>query len=782
MTTLEQLLALAMQGIGRLNAEATIGRRMTAEELAEFRKAQTVKALRDRAAKDKKRAASSADRVAKFVASRNEVGEIPAPKHPRLKEKCKYDLAAFGWYYFRPLLDHAPSEDIRNGLIKDAQECVLQGGLTAEEFARGGGKTTWIDEITPAWAMLYGHRRFPVGMGASLKASKKCLKTIKRQLMYSPELLADFPAICIPIRALGGVSQRAAAQTYHGQATNIEWGTDQITFPMLRDDSGQPLDAGCGAILAVTGIGGAIRGTNEGGLRPDMLLIDDPQTRKAAASPKMVKGIIEYIQSDALALAGHTTTIAAFLTITPQRFGDVATEIASDDKFREWSKKVQPFIKVLPPDWETLVALFVAEYAADAAAKDYQRTRSTAWYKENRALFEKMQTIDAEQYDHEREVDVCHHMLNLRAKMGKTAFDAEIMMKVVDSSSTIDITPDIVAGMVNGFPRGVCPPGLDYVVTFFDVNQQAGAGLSGVSVAFGPKRTLAVIDYVRFPADGSPLIPPNTPEKQQVEALSAAISMAIAWLAQRKYKDAKGRPIEPLAIGFDRGWMPAVIHRTLTIMRRTKAVPFQLFPQRGVGWNQLDVRKKDTIGRGDHIRKRKSDFGPYNAVMKPYWLEIALSSFTGTPLMPGSISLFGKDPSAHFQFAHEICSYKLISKEMKQVGREVLQHWSFVSTGDDHFGDALYNAIALGSWLHVYDALSSIVDPAVLGVKMPQLEQNDLFDPRQNPAIVDNATTDDGDSAPAAAQLNAANVPRPKPRATNVPRYRFKFKKGKWRK
>ena len=59
MTTLEQLRALAMQGIGRLNAEATIGRRMTAEELAEFRKAQTVKALRDRAAKDKKRAANA---------------------------------------------------------------------------------------------------------------------------------------------------------------------------------------------------------------------------------------------------------------------------------------------------------------------------------------------------------------------------------------------------------------------------------------------------------------------------------------------------------------------------------------------------------------------------------------------------------------------------------------------------------------------------------------------------------------------------------------------------
>ena len=173
MTTLEQLRALAMQGIGRLNAEATIGRRMTAEELAEFRKAQTVKALRDRAAKDKKRAASSADRVAKFVASRNEVGEIPAPKHPRLRERCRCDLEAFGWYYCRALLEHRASADIREGLIKDVQSCILNGGQTAELFARGGGKSTWVDEIAPLWAMLYGHRRFPVIIGASLKPRRR---------------------------------------------------------------------------------------------------------------------------------------------------------------------------------------------------------------------------------------------------------------------------------------------------------------------------------------------------------------------------------------------------------------------------------------------------------------------------------------------------------------------------------------------------------------------------------------------------------------------------------
>ena len=405
MTTLEQIRALAAQGIGRKAVEATIGRAMSDEELDAWRKADTVRRLKI-AAKKAKGPASGADRVAKHVSERNEVGEIPPPRHPRLKERCRYDLELFGWMYCRRLLKHRASADIRDGLIREAERCILHGGQAATLYARGGGKTTWIDMIAPLWAMLYGHRRFPVAIGASIKAAKKNLKTIKKLLARSPEILADFPAVAIPIRALGGISQRCASQTYHGAATDIEWGSDQITLPTLRSGGvgsggveelshplthsptppfahSQPLDLGCGAILAVTGVGGAIRGANEGGQRPDMLLIDDPQTKKAAASPKLVQSILEYIHSDALALAGHDTTIAAFLTITPQRYGDVATEISSQAKYPEWAVKVQPFIKTLPPKWDQLVTLFCEQYALDAAAKDYDRPRSTAWYREN---------------------------------------------------------------------------------------------------------------------------------------------------------------------------------------------------------------------------------------------------------------------------------------------------------------------------------------------------------------------------------------------------------------
>lgn len=812
MTTLEQIRTLAAQGIGRKATEATIGRAMSDDELDAWRKADTVRRLKI-AAKKAKGPASGADRVAKHVSERNEVGEIPPVKHPRLKERCKYDLELFGWMYCRRLLKHRASADIRDGLIREAERCILHGGQAATLYARGGGKTTWIDMIAPLWAMLYGHRRFPVAIGASIKAAKKNLKTIKKLLARSPEILADFPAIALPIRALGGISQRCASQTYHGVATDIEWGSDQITLPTLRSPDGQTLDAGCGAILAVTGVGGAIRGANEGGQRPDMLLIDDPQTKKAAASPKLVQSILEYIHSDALALAGHDTTIAAFLTITPQRYGDVATEISSQAKYPEWAVKVQPFIKTLPPKWDQLVTLFCEQYALDAAAKDYDRPRSTAWYRENAALFESMETIDPEQYDKTREIDVNHHLLNLRAKLGKVAFNAEIMMQVSDAASEIQITADTVANALNGAPRGVCPPGTDTVVAFSDINIQAGAGLTWALVAFGPSRVGAVIDYGRFPADGSPLVPPNSSDLFRNRRVAAAIREVVNIIAKRRIRDVKNRAVRVRALGFDRGWLPDVVHRTLYVIRKRVPVGFPIVAMRGFPWNKFGTRAADILRRGDHIFATRSKYGEYLAFMAPYWREIQQSGWLETPLMPGSLSIFGQDALTHTQLATEVCAEKLVRKYQAYSGRETTTAWDWMPpTGPNHYCDALTGAFALASWFRAYDALSQTIDAAALGVKPIEGHQDDLFDPMKNSALLaayDGAadtTEGTGDAGtlphPSEQDLEAAledgrerpDYPTPKSAydfaAKNAKAAKFarqirraaKFRKGKWRK
>ena len=685
---------------------------------------------------------SVAERVREYNARKNEIGAIPPVRHPRLKERCRFDLEAFGWYYCRSLLDHRASDEIANGLIREAQNCIINGGLICDLYGRGGGKTTWVDEIAAIWAILYGHRRYPILIASSLKASKKILKTIKKVLSRSDAIAADFPAIAIPIRELNGISQRAAAQTFLGQHTDIEWGSDQIALPTLRDRNGNLLDRGCGAVLATTGKGGAIRGSNESGQRPDFLLIDDPQTKKDARSPKTVEDIIEYIHSDALGLAGHNATMSAFITITPQNFGDVATAIA---KRPEWSVKVQPFIKQICPNWEKLVAQFCEKYNEDAARHDFTRSRSRAWYVANRDKFRDVVTIDPEQYDHQSEVDVVHHMLNLRAKMGERSFNAEIMMDVSDKSASIDINPDKVASALNGCPRLVLPPGTDRVVGFVDVNQRKGAGLSYALVAFGPNRVSAVIDYGRFPANGAPLVPPNSTEDMQQKLVASAIRYVIKLIASKPVKDMKGRPVPIAALGFDRGWLPAVVCRTLYVNQQTRAVPFPLNAVRGFPWNKFGTRKSDILRRdssGYVFYTQSQKHGPYIAQMSPYWRWVAQSAFMGTPLMPGSLSLFGKDAAEHFIFANEVCAEKLIRGPYAVYhGSETTMAWDWLTTSEhNHFMDALSGCFALASWYHCYAPVSLSIDEAALGrvSRDVVVATGDLFDPRLNTAVVEN--------------------------------------------
>lgn len=792
----QQIAALAAQGVSIKDAEAFIGHEFTPDEQAKFRRARTAAALRRKV--EKAKGGSSADRVAKHVAKRNEIGEIPRVRHPRLKERCRTDLAAFAWYYCRELLNHRPSADITDALIIPVQNCILNGGQVARLAGRGTGKTTLIDQIAQLWAALYGHRRFPFTFGASLTASRDAFNTLKYLLETSDRLLADFPAIIVPIRHLGGVSQRASSQTYRGAKTGIVWGSSMIVFPMLRDSGGRPLDPACGAILGASGYGGAVRGKNVHGQRPDMVLIDDPQTRKIASSPKLVEAVIDFIHSDILALAGHNTTIAAFLTITPQRFGDVAMQIATSERFANWNRGVHPFIKRFCPNWDQLAALFCEEYARDAAQNDFDRKLSTAWYKENRHLFDGMETMDGEQYDHDREVDVVHHLLNLRAKLGEKSFNAEIQMKVVDTVSEITITPDTVAASLNGSERGVLPPGTDTVVGFCDINIQAGAGLSWALVAFGPQRVAAVVDYGRFPADGTPLVPPNASDLVRNRRVAAGIREVVTMLAERRLRDTKGRTVKIRALGFDRGWLPDVVHRALYVIRKRIPLGFPIVSMRGFPWNRFGTRREDILRRGDHVFATRSRFGEYLAFMAPYWREIMQSGFLETPLFEGSLSLFGTDAGAHFLFASEICAEKLVRKYQAYGGRETTTAWDWLTTGPEHWCDAVTGCFALASWFRAYDALSHSIDAAALGVTIPrQAHQDDLFDPRLNPAI-NEATEGTGQELPPLAEdrdlnddIEAKRLRDPVPRSVQPPqqlkrsaplRQRARFKKGKYRK
>lgn len=765
MTDLEQIAALAAQGVGRRNAEATVGHVFTPSELAAFRRAQTIRQLRI-AQKKARGPMSVAERVRRHVAAANEVPAFdPRPRHPRLKERCRNDLALFGWMYCREVLLHAPSPALRDGLIRSAQEIILSGGQAVKLYGRGTGKTTWVVYIAAVWAILYGHRRYIVLVSANGKQAKKNLKTIKRILARSPGIRADFPAVAVALRELGEVAQRAASQTWHGEPTDVEWSSEQIKLPMLRDADGRPMDAGCGAIVGSVGIGGAIRGANEGGQRPDFLLLDDPQTRKIAHSPSLVADVIGYIHNDALQLAGHDRRISAFVTITPQCYGDVSTELTSQTKHPEWDVTCEPFVTATPPGWDDLLDEYDHVYAEDAHNHDHAFSRSRAWYLANRERFAGTVVIDPEQYDHKLEIDAIHHLLNQHATLGAQAFDAEIMMRAADRATELAITPDLVANAVNGTPRRVLPPGTDCAVAFCDINIRRGSGLSWVVVAFGPGRVAAVVDYGRYPSTGA-LVPPNASTLERDNRVAEGIRTIVAGMRDMcdagkpgHLRDARGRPVAIRALAFDRGYLPDVVHRTLYVLTHSLSLPFVVCETRGFGWNRFGVRKGDMLRLGDHIFATRSPTGAdYLAQMSPYWKEIMQASFLETPLMPGSLSLFGKTPTGpghdHYVLAQEICNEKLVRKYTVERAGRTETAWDWATSGENHFGDALTGAFAVGSWYRCYDNLSAVLDP-VIRRPLPKTAQMDLFDPRDNGAITGYLSVDEA----AAAAAEPAPVP-----------------------
>nr|DAE44776.1 MAG TPA: Large Terminase [Caudoviricetes sp.] len=702
---------------------------------------------------------TTSERVARHVAKHNEIGDIPPPLHPALRARCRDDLALFGWVYCRNLLDHEPSDEFRRRIVDRLQSAILRGGQLAVEAMRGGGKTTWF-VIAVCWGVLYGHFRFPLLVSASLPLARSLRKTILDQLELVQPIADDFPAVAIPLRRIGGVVQKGAALTYRGRGVGFVSNDLFVRLPTLTDDNGQPLDAGCGAVVAVRGVGASVRGLNVGGLRPDFVLLDDPQTRKDAHSPSAVERLDGYIHADVLGLASNTATLSAFVAITPQCFGDLASRIFDRSLHPNWTTSVCPAILAYCPDFETLADAFTEAFNADAANGDFARTSSTAWYRAHADAFTGTVLTDPAAFDREREVDAIHHALNKLASIGKQAFATEYQMQVSVANAELALTPDAVAACTNGAAKWTLPPGCDCAVAACDINIQKGEGLSWVVVAFGPRRSAAVVAYGRYPETGA-LVRPGSSDLARKRAVARAMRIVTAELAAHPLRTQSGRTVSIRALGFDRGYLPDVVSRTLFVIRKTVPLPFQLCAMRGFGWRQFGSGRAEHQRGGDHVFATRSDYGDYLAVHAPYWREIAQSGFLETPLMPGSCSLFGSDPKEHWQFATEVANERLERKYTHPSGK-VAWDWSVI--GANHFGDALTSAFALGSYFHCFAALPRVLDDA-LTVSRPR-ENADLFDPRLNPAMAlpsppqDERPTAHGAGAPSTGRIQPTKPPR----------------------
>jgi hypothetical protein len=267
-------------------------------------------------------------------ARRGRVGVPGRPKDVARKNRGLDSLESFALDYF-PRRFYLPFSADHRKVIERLERCTNDGGLFCCAMPRGTGKSA-LAEVAVLRAVLYGLRRFVLLVNATERHASRALKRLQAELETNALLHEDFPEATLPIRALERIARRIQGQVWgDGTPTRIEWTAEGITLATWPDS------ACSGAVVHVAGLSAALRGQmilGPGGepIRPDLVVLDDVQTRDSAKSPTQTTDREAIVQDDVLLMAGPTTRMAAVNLCTVIYPNDLSDRFLDPERHPEW--------------------------------------------------------------------------------------------------------------------------------------------------------------------------------------------------------------------------------------------------------------------------------------------------------------------------------------------------------------------------------------------------------------------------------------------------------------
>lgn len=357
---------------------------------------------------------------------------------------------------------------------------------------------TSLCEAACIWAMLYGHRKFVCLIGATETAADEMLASIKIELETNERLQEDFPSACYPIACLEGIANRCSGQTCNGIRTRIKWTNNELVLPTIENAPS------AGIVIRVTGILGRIRGMKfkrpDGKtVRPDLVIIDDPQTRESASSIEQNKKRLQTLNGDILGLAGPSKKISGIMPCTVIRSGDMADTILDASKNPEWNGEKAKLLYVPPKNmkmWEEY-----NQIREESLRNDGNFERATKFYIENREAMDEGAVVGwKDRYNHD-EVSALQNAMNLLFR-DEVSFAAEYQNEPLADSIADEtvLSSDYIAGKLNGIKYLSIPLDATCMTLFIDVQKTA---LFYTVMAFSDSFNGYVIDYGTFPEQQS---------------------------------------------------------------------------------------------------------------------------------------------------------------------------------------------------------------------------------------------------------------------------------------
>ncbi|MGA2221871.1 MAG: terminase gpA endonuclease subunit [Verrucomicrobiia bacterium] len=636
--------------------------------------------------KRQQRGADVAERMRRSTALRMDIASKPDWKQiSDRRAACANGLSAF----IREYLGHRftlPNSPDQIECLDRIQAVALgkAGERQAVASPRGDGKTERTLAAT-VWAILYGHHRYVVVIGANLDKAKKIVTEIEQELADNDLLLLDWPYLCEPIRRAYAKPNRAKFLTMDGEPIRLECRTCKLVLPTW---SGDPAKTG-GSIIEAAGILGVrgLRHTTASGevLRPTLALIDDPQTFEVAASPEQVAKIEAVIQGDILKMAGPRRRVSAFLNVTVIKNNDVADRFLDHKRHPEWRGIRKKMIYQWPKRkdlWEQY-----AEHRRNGILEGDKGATATAFYLAHRAEMDEGATVGWEhRYSPDQgEHSALQHAYNILIDDSEAAFMAECQNEPLQHTAHVyEIKPEIVASRVNKMPAGEAPALARVITAFVDVNRY---GLTWAACAWLSNMTGYVIGYGIHP-EGRPVFDPKNPGTEtEAQALFRCLSELGAILTRRGAFMRAGEPAPLNCLMIDCGYLS----ETVLQFHRTAPLPTMIIPSRGRAARTFNTRQNaKTVRRGDawrvdewtggNVLIHNSDF--HRMMMHQAWLLPHGA--------PGGLTIFGDSPAQHMAFARQITAERLA----EYVKGDVCDHfvWRPVPGERNDFLDALVGA------------------------------------------------------------------------------------------
>ena len=446
-------------------------------------------------------------------------------------------------YYF-PNIFHLPFADGHRAIIR----AVLQSDETGKNMVvaapRGEGKTN-ILRFMSIYLIFTGRARFVVVGGWQTRAASEAFNTWTIAIT-SERLVADYPEFCAPF----------ADSTHANRLPRLHWkGETRTTGAAIKSARMQIVFPDGRGAMAAGSLQGDIKGLNittVGGmsLRPDKLLLDDPQDTDRADDPAFVSETLHKIDTQWLCLAGPNTRISMMVACTIFAPGDVGDSLGrrKDSVFVRIPRVVSWPVGFDTPDsevralWERWYDLYCDEKARSEAFRFYKRNKRKMC--DGFAVSWKYR-FDASKGDPDA---LFSAMVDYFGK-GREAFFSEYQNQPIDRKATpYTITPQCVKSHIINLAQNVPPEDAIFTVLTTDINYSYG--LTYEVAAFTKGRTCHVLDEGVWCQSPLPISMSNTNQVRRQEAVRAALELFAQWVAlqpwqlDRWYIDAGGEQFE----------------------------------------------------------------------------------------------------------------------------------------------------------------------------------------------------------------------------------------------